>query len=195
MNTIYLLIDPRTALVRYVGVTSGPLTRRLNDHVRTAAGERTHRGYWINALTTAGYRPLIWPIEVTADRRRECFWIAHYRAAGCLLTNDTEGGDGGSPMLGRHHSAETRARMREAARTSPAAIAAREHITERLQGHTVSQATRQKLSEASRRLWQSAEYRDKNPGVKGKKFSQETKRRMRDAQSHRPRDAGGRWRP
>lgn len=127
MNTIYLLIDPRTGLVRYVGVTAGPLNVRMRKHLHMARrGEDSHRSAWIRQLLELGVSPLPWVLELTLDRRRECFWIAHYRSAGIDLTNGTDGGDGltnPSPELrqkiadsvrGFRHTAEARAKIRAA---------------------------------------------------------------------------------
>ncbi|WP_080421237.1 GIY-YIG nuclease family protein [Burkholderia ubonensis] len=93
---IYVLRDPRTGAVRYVGKTVQTLARRLSAHMLRSAAKRTHRDCWIAGLMAAGFEPVIECIATAgADwAEREQFWIAHYRAAGCDLTNQTDGGEG-----------------------------------------------------------------------------------------------------
>ena len=95
-TVIYLLRDPNTGVVRYVGKTRQQLKIRLAAHVRRSKEKKTHRDCWIVGLVAGGLRPLAEVIEVAgADwSAREIFWIAYYRACGCELTNQTAGGEG-----------------------------------------------------------------------------------------------------
>jgi hypothetical protein len=107
---IYILIDPRTAEVRYVGQTIYTLKNRLWRHLREATtDESRHKDRWLRKLFAAGYKPIIWLLETTPDlNEREQFWIAHYRQAGCKLTNLTDGGMG---VSGYKWSEETRSKQ------------------------------------------------------------------------------------
>jgi len=93
---IYVLSDPRTDTVRYVGVTFRA-RRRFNEHLsRAMRGGKTYRDCWIRSLVNAGIRPTYRVIEQGIGdgwQDRERFWIAHYRVEG-KLTNLTDGGDG-----------------------------------------------------------------------------------------------------
>ena len=94
---IYGLTDPRTGDLRYVGKTVKTLARRLSAH-KAAARAGVHRpcARWIRSLLLAGKEPAIFLIEVAPSSdwaARECFWIGHYRGAGCRLLNLTDGGD------------------------------------------------------------------------------------------------------
>ena len=93
---IYTLSDPRTDVVRYVGVTFRA-RRRFNEHLsRAMNGGGTYRDCWIRSLVNAGIRPAYQVIEQGQGagwQDRERFWIAHYRIEG-KLTNLTDGGDG-----------------------------------------------------------------------------------------------------
>jgi hypothetical protein len=93
---IYVLRDPRTNAIRYVGKTVRSLVRRLSAHILRSGEKRTHRDCWIAGLLMAGLKPVIEPIDVAGDdwAEKERFWIAHFRAAGCDLTNQTDGGEG-----------------------------------------------------------------------------------------------------
>jgi len=114
---IYVLIDPRTGEIRYVGWTNRTLERRLRHHIRE---KRTfHRGRWVQQLRRENLKPLIRlvqtvPLVVWQDAER--YWIRFHREQGCPLTNGTDGGEG---SLGRVVTEETRTKMRAALGTGP----------------------------------------------------------------------------
>lgn len=107
--SIYVLIDPRDAAVRYVGWTTQSLTVRCCQHVCQARIDldQTHRARWIRQLLRAGLRPRIELVESVSTARgpsRERYWIKLYRSVGARLVNGTDGGDG---TPGRRRSATT----------------------------------------------------------------------------------------
>lgn len=129
---IYVLRDPRTNEIRYVGVTHS--THRLSEHLYSAKVRKTHTATWIKSLCVLGFTPVLETIEEGKGPGwavRERFWIAKYKELGCKLTNHTEGGEGTpgwSPSIeqrkqmgeraklthtGKTRSDETRRRMRE----------------------------------------------------------------------------------
>ncbi len=92
---IYVLRDPETNQVRYVGWTVN-LEKRLVWHLRDK--KRTHKYYWIALLKERGLKPIIELVYTVKDG--ECWqdverkWIAYYRNIGENLTNATDGGEG-----------------------------------------------------------------------------------------------------
>ena len=92
---VYVLKNPATGQVHYVGRTRHDLRIRLNNHLSVAKykGNNEERvASWIRDLIRSGSRPSIEPVENTtlgealkAERR----WIIHYRAAGEPITNRT----------------------------------------------------------------------------------------------------------
>jgi hypothetical protein len=106
--SIYVLKDPRTLEVRYVGATSRP-DKRLRDHIKGARLKaKTHKDHWLRQLLTHDLKPVF---EVVANptgdwETAEREWIARFRARGCRLTNSTDGGEGL-----RNPTAEVRAKM------------------------------------------------------------------------------------
>lgn len=89
MYKIYVLKDPNTGNVRYVGMTKKTLEQRLAGHIReTGNGDKYE---WINGLRETGQSPIIELIEKGANENkaitRERFWIDHYLQAGCDLLN------------------------------------------------------------------------------------------------------------
>src|SRR3990167_1338584 len=141
---IYALSDPRTMLVRYIGVTSRRTTKRLTEHLSRAKKQRkTHRDCWIWHLSQLGIKPILSILESghwTDWQGREKYWIACYRKFGDLV-NHTDGGEGTpglklsqaqienlrakltgqkyapgrrSAMLGKHHTEEARLKIGEA---------------------------------------------------------------------------------
>ena len=97
---IYILSDPRTNQVRYVGKSENSLYARLKDHLHPKRGltlkDHCHR--WLNELVSSGFEPGAKVIEwVSCPENlldRETFWIRKYRNDGSPLTNLTEGGRG-----------------------------------------------------------------------------------------------------
>src|SRR5665213_2971556 len=111
MNYIYVLIDPVSNEIRYVGKTTNP-RGRLRQHINHAKrGERTHRDNWINVLLRNGSEPVFETIDVVSDAywdKAEQKWVSLFKNSGCRLTNMTEGGDKGGSTLGFKHSPETK---------------------------------------------------------------------------------------
>ncbi len=109
---IYLLLDPNTKAIRYVGKTK-TLNKRYNGHLCEGRKFRrnTHRTAWIRSLLNKGLKPVMqlldWEENDGADA--EIYWIKHFKDAGCDLVNDTIGGE--APMLGKKHSEATRLKM------------------------------------------------------------------------------------
>ncbi len=147
MLYIYGLIDPRTKLIRYVGLATN--IHRPLQHLRDEA--RTHKTNWIKDLLGFGLSYDVCVLETCTTvedlRIAEIWWIAYGRACGWPLTNATDGGDGhlnptpearekisfamSSRIIGQH----TREKMRENA------LGNQWHL-----GHTVSEEGRDRIS-------------------------------------------------
>lgn len=114
--TIYGLIDPRTAKIRYIGKSKHPRTR-LQQHMEEGRFRRkSHLTCWLRQLKDAGLVPRIFTIEECAGDGavEEIFHIALAKSDGIDLTNGTAGGDGVVCP-----SEETRRKMSEARRGKP----------------------------------------------------------------------------
>lgn len=108
---IYVLKDPRTGEVRYVGKTIKKLIHRLSDHC-SATKETNRKCNWIRSLLKIGLKPIIEEIEIcfmSNWAKREAYWIQYYKGIGCQLTNSTNGGEG---TFGWRHSEESKLKMR-----------------------------------------------------------------------------------
>lgn len=98
MNSVYIyvLIDPRTDEVRYVGKTIQKLNERLKCHCNEK--EKSHKNNWIAELKKHKLKPIIKTIETCNDEdwpEREKYWIGFYKDSGCKMTNSHVGGMGG----------------------------------------------------------------------------------------------------
>lgn len=186
---IYAIEDPRTRIVRYVGVTFRP-KRRLNEHLcRARQGGRTHRDCWIRSLLSLDLQPMLVQLESGTGEWREAErrWIAHYRLH-TKLVNHTDGGEGTpgyvptpelrakwslsrrgrryaagrrSGMFGKTHSPETRARIAAAGEGRVQPPEARAKVSEARRGKPLSPEHREKLSKAKRGRTLPAEHRAK----------------------------------
>jgi hypothetical protein len=121
---VYVLKDPRTNAVRYVGWTAIDPALRLHRHIKDSRRKTAYRSSaWIVSLTRAGFDPQIEVIEQgvgSAWKEAERRWIAFYRANGNRLTNLTDGGEG-SPGYKHTRTKEEWAasfKKREAAKTA-----------------------------------------------------------------------------
>lgn len=89
---IYVLKDPDTKIVCYVGKTNNP-TKRLSSHFSPEAGNSLPSTIWIKKLKTNNKKPVMEIIEETDDWEScERKWIAFYRNENKDLLNVDEGG-------------------------------------------------------------------------------------------------------
>lgn len=98
-SCIYVLCDPSSGAVRYVGQTTDAKRREwLHCSPTNNRGNRRVNS-WIRRLLASGTKPVFVAIEDTNDRDvRERHWIAHYRANGAELLNMNDGGSDNSAM-------------------------------------------------------------------------------------------------
>jgi hypothetical protein len=100
---IYILKNPRTGAVGYVGFTIRDLSARLKDHIKEAfRPAQTKKNRWFLSLLSIGLCPIIEAVESgTGDgwRDAESRWISHYLKQGARLTNSSMGGEGVPPAF------------------------------------------------------------------------------------------------
>jgi len=162
---IYMLVDPFTDEIRYVGKAVYPKDR-LKDHLKDTSD--THKVHWIQSVIRKGAVPimvLLETIEGSADwswQEAEKRWIAKFKAMGAGLVNSTDGGDGveniapesKEKMLktwtGRKHTDETKKKISAYRKTWKASDKTRSAMSA---AHTGRKITwRDKISEANRKL-------------------------------------------
>ena len=59
VTLIYVLKDPETMQVRYVGKTVNSLIARLGQHIYDSKKSKNHRAYWIKKIIDSGKMPII----------------------------------------------------------------------------------------------------------------------------------------
>lgn len=86
--TIYILTDPRTGRVRYVGATHD-IDQRFKDHEAYQTTSPGPRRDWMAELKAAGVKPICDVLESSMDLdfAAERKWIAFYIACGADLVN------------------------------------------------------------------------------------------------------------
>lgn len=140
MATIYCLVDPRTDCLRYVGRAANLLSR-FSNHLAVSGVEKTPKARWILKLLKLGLKPQLAIIEELPEAQAndaERFWIASLRAAGAMLLNMTDGGEGSSRprpdvrarLLGTHPSAETKAKIGASNRGKKRSLELRNRISD-----------------------------------------------------------------
>lgn len=95
--SIYVLKDPITNEIRYVGKANN-VKNRFYKHIQCSKNDTNlHKKNWINKLRRLGYKPIIEVIDETtmdAWKDLEKFYIRKYLESGHNLLNFTDGGDG-----------------------------------------------------------------------------------------------------
>jgi len=100
---IYVLRDPVSLEVRYVGQTGQTLLNRLKGHIADSKRRPDNpKAQWINSVKTYGQNLLIELLE-EAVIEREDFWIQKYRDEGSRLFNIIKGGTCGPIGLKKTH--------------------------------------------------------------------------------------------
>ena len=111
---IYVLIDPFTNQVRYVGKADN-LKNRLYNHVKSLS-KKTKKISWIKSLIKKGVEPEISDIDYVLKSEWE-FWEMHYislyKSWGFKLTNGDNGGVGGCGRISRKMSDVTKEKIRQ----------------------------------------------------------------------------------
>jgi hypothetical protein len=167
---IYVMKDPDTGEVRYVGMTSTDLLTRLIRHITGFGKRRSRVRDWILPLLPMGKCALMELIEEVDEEvcdEREKYWIKFYREQGCSLLNRAHGGrhggsGGGWTIPYKPNSPEHIEKVRTALtgkKRGPQTEEHRNKISEALKGREFSEETRNKISEANRRRVHTEESR------------------------------------
>ncbi len=93
---IYVLKDPVTGEVRYVGKADRP-SKRLVQHVGIANRRKDYKACWIRSLLRRGLKPeleIVDEVPVEYWQALEAAYIAFYSELGYRLVNVTPGGNG-----------------------------------------------------------------------------------------------------
>ncbi len=108
-NYIYILIDPISQEVRYVGKSINPEVR-LRKHISEAKNSNTnnHRVNWIKNLLRQNLKPKMEIIDTIDDNWEwlEEYWVSQLKTWGFNLVNSTNGGENPPSWKGRTHSDE-----------------------------------------------------------------------------------------
>lgn len=132
---LYTLSCPTTGAIRYLGKSDNPF-KRFKQHIWDADRRKSHKNNWILSLRAQGLKPwmeLLDEVPVTEWQFWEREYVRVFRAIGLKLTNLTAGGEGRNgdkvssatrlkmsiahsgdknSFFGKHHSLETRERLR-----------------------------------------------------------------------------------
>jgi hypothetical protein len=101
---IYVLRDPSTKAIRYVGKTTDTLKKRLKGHLSDARRGREDMVLyrWLRLLMEQDLKPIIALVETVPPHMdwadREQHWIAYMRRNGFDLLNTSDGGESGNGL-------------------------------------------------------------------------------------------------
>lgn len=95
---IYVLIDPTTSKIRYIGRTTNSLNTRLVGHISKSKIGKTHKDFWIQKLLKSGHIPIIKLYTVIIgwkeSHKYEQQLINKALKFGFILTNTDDRGEG-----------------------------------------------------------------------------------------------------
>lgn len=118
---IYVLIDPLTNQVRYVGKTTDA-KRRLRRHINERFLHDSYKDRWVRKLLENDLIPEIEIIDEVLENEWiywEQFYISYFKFIGSLLTNGTNGGDQPPSTKGRKHTIESKLKMSNSKKGKP----------------------------------------------------------------------------
>ena len=96
-NLVYTLSDPRTNLIKYIGITCKTLTQRLSGHCAEKKFN-TKKVNWVQSLRKDNLKPIIMELDCFETYEEalyfEQYWIAQFKIWGFKLLNLTIGGEG-----------------------------------------------------------------------------------------------------
>lgn len=161
-GVIYGLICPLTNEVRYIGLTTQSLNKRLYKHLYEIDSHTSKKNSWLKKLRNLDLLSeikiqLIEECNIDILNDREVYWISEFKNKGYELTNMTIGGDVGS--LGHKHSEEALKKISEASKKRKgykATPEARKNISKSLLGNTRhknckhSEETKKQISETKK---------------------------------------------
>lgn len=180
---IYVLIDPETQRVRYVGKSNEP-QKRLRAHIRDQSN--TYKGHWLTSLRNRGLKPLMHIIEETPFEgweEREQYWIRYHIEHGHPLTNTFFSCEGVGVIppetrakisvkaKNRRASPETRAKMsaaRKGVKRAPMSEQGRRNVANNFKGRNHTAEIKSRIAAAHKG----------NTYAKGRRHSPETRAKM-----------------
>jgi len=170
---IYVLKDPTTEEIRYVGKADDP-DLRLRRHLMDKGINR--RTNWIKKLMASGNRPVVEIVDevsIPEWKSWEVAYIQFYKDCGFDLVNTTLGGEGTN---GHRHTTESCQKISKALTGRVFSEEHKKKISLSWTGRVVSDETRRKLSEKRKGRVISAETGRKISLAKlGKTHSLETR--------------------
>lgn len=188
MGSIYLLVDPFTMQVRYVGQTVQSPAKRLNGHLHSGKRSNPHLWRWVEKVVREGGKPIMRVVETGIDCRDlldalEREWVVYAHAYGWKILN---AGPGGSGNRGKTLSAETRAKMSAARKGRPMSAQTKAKISAAKSGKTNSADAVDRMRKALTGRTLSPEHVENIRKARtGWKFSEETRKKMSESARNR----------
>jgi group I intron endonuclease len=168
---VYVLKEPNSEIVRYVGITTYPLQKRYIGHVNDP--KKTYKTNWIKSLKLNGLLP---EIELVEDGlsfeealKKEIEYIKLFKACGARLVNGTLGGEG---SMGYKHTENSKKKLSLSLKGRQFTKEHKNKISLGLIGKLHSKESYRKFSEFCK-----TRTGKKNPFY-GKRHSEETKKKL-----------------
>ncbi len=146
---IYVLIEPITNEIKYVGKTKQPLPKRLTAHLTECRHSNTKKNTWLKSLKKRGLKPKIEELDIVLESEWEFwekYWISQFKTWGFELKNANEGGKGMSSEFIKKNNPMLKEETRK--KISKSLIG-----NQRAKGYKHSKETKMKVSKNNARYW------------------------------------------
>lgn len=181
---IYSLNCPYDNSIRYIGYTSLSIEYRMYEHLRhvDSKSPNSHKNKWLRSLFRNNKKPTIHLLydNLTKEEaiKMEIKLIAELRSQGVKLTNNTDGGEGGTGYVFKKEVLDKLAKHRRGRKTKPASEERKRKVSEANKGKKRTNEFKEKM----RNRFISIETRIRNSKAsKGRKLSDSAKKKMSEA--------------
>lgn len=147
--TIYILVEPITNQVRYIGKTIQLLNKRLSAHLCESNKSNTKKNTWLKNLKKRGLKPKIEELDIVPESEWsfwEQYWICQFKTWGFELKNTDEGGKGGSSEFMKKNNPMHNKKSRE--KLSKSLMG-----NQFAKGYKHSEETKKKVSDNNSKFW------------------------------------------
>jgi hypothetical protein len=183
---IYGLVDVIKNELKYIGKSNNPQSR-YRKHLQDSKKKISYKDKWIYSLLENNNKPELLIIDEVEEydwEKWEKFYISYYKFIGCKLTNISEGGENPPSHLGRKKTKEEIEKLRVSNLGKKRSIETRKRISEAKKGKPILHLNNGKKRSLSHRKNISFSLKGRISPNKGKKYTDEYKKKLSKAHSH-----------
>lgn len=187
---IYGLIDNVKNELKYVGKSINPQSR-YRKHLQDSKQKISYKDKWISSLLNNNNKPELIIIDEVEENNWEYwekYYISYFKFIGCKLTNILEGGENPPNHTGRKRTKEEIERISKSNLGKKRSLETRKNISLSKKGKPIPHLNNGKKRSLSHRKKLSLSAMGRISPNKGKKYSDEYKKKLSRAHSHQKKE-------